>query len=429
MSTLALGIARVPTFAQREAGLVVPTGAGTPDDEPFWSAVRDQFEPDVEGRANLVTVVRGITPKVVRERIAEETTRFNRFGFTQPIDPDWRARLKSKVAAFIGAPSDSIALVRNTTEGVTTVLLNWPLQRGDEILSSSAEHGPFNGTYAQRAARDDIVSKKFHLPAPTMSTEAIVTAVDAAMTPRTKLVTIGHVVLTGQIMPVRAIADLVHKRGARLMVDGVLAIGQVATDVNAMDCDFYAAGFHKLASGPRGTAAFYVRPELVEQLPPLFGATGRDASSGRVVPMFASNRMTKYESYGAHPDPHFIALEPTLDFVTGIAVKRIQARAFALTKRWYSRVDANPKFRGAVALDPVHCAGLVSFEIAGMPAARVYEALRDRGILTGGTEEYAGFFGIPLDQPRGIRCANVGLATSPVDVDRLAAALEEIARS
>jgi cysteine desulfurase/selenocysteine lyase len=83
---------------------------------------------------------------------------------------------------------------------------------------------------------------------------------------------IGQVVLTGQINPVRAIADRVHARGAKLLVDGVLGMGHVETDVVASDCDFYAAGFHKWGCGPRATAVFYVRPGLAERLPPLFGS-------------------------------------------------------------------------------------------------------------------------------------------------------------
>jgi cysteine desulfurase/selenocysteine lyase len=83
---------------------------------------------------------------------------------------------------------------------------------------------------------------------------------------------IGQVVLTGQINPVRAIADRVHARGAKLLVDGVLGMGHVETDVVASDCDFYAAGFHKWGCGPRATAVFHVRPGLAERLPPLFGS-------------------------------------------------------------------------------------------------------------------------------------------------------------
>jgi isopenicillin-N epimerase len=426
-SVLALGGASAaPAFAQEQPSpLVIPPGSGAPDDEVFWKAVRDQFDPTWEARSNLVTVVRGVTPRAIREHIAAESVRFNAFGAAQAPSADWRQRLMQAVAAFIGAPPDSVALLRNTTEGVTTVFNNWPLSRGDEILTSSAEHGPFFGAVAARAARDGIVPKQFHLPAPTTSLDAVVAAVDAAMTPRTRLVSIGQVVLTGQIMPVRAIADLVHRRGALLMVDGVLGIGHVPTDVAEMDCDFYAAGFHKFACGPRATAVFYVRPSLVERLPPLFGAVAIDAT-GRTVPLGSSNRMAKYEAIGAHPDAHFTTLERSIEFLGAIGVDRIRARFFALTSRWYTRAQRVKGFRAAVALHPAHCAGLVAFEIDGVSPTELAEAIRARGVLTGGTERYGGFFGIPATAPRSLRVVNASLFTAPADVDRLADALEAV---
>lgn len=209
-------------------------------DEPFWTAVREAFE-QTPGQANLVTVVRGVTPRVVRESIAAESERLNAFRPRAVSDPDWKERVRAKAAAFIGAAGEEVALLRNTTEGVTTVLLNWPLRPGDEILTSSTEHGPFYDTLAFRAARDGVVVRQFHLPAPASSLGAIADAVEAGMTPRTRLVLVGQMSLTGQILPVRAIAERVHARGARLLVDGVLALGQIPTDVKTMDCDFYAA--------------------------------------------------------------------------------------------------------------------------------------------------------------------------------------------
>jgi selenocysteine lyase/cysteine desulfurase len=258
--------------AEREP---VPEGAGAPEDEAFWERVRAEFELSPE-RKNLVTVVRGVTTKAVRETIGAETERMNGFRSRAESTAELKKAVRKKAASFIGAPVDGVAPVRNTTEGVTTVLSNWPLERGDEILTSFAEHGAFYDTLHYRAARDGVVVRRFHYPAPAPSLSAVVEAVERAMTPRTRLVMLGQVVLTGQINPVRAITELVHARGAKLLVDGVLGIGHVSTDVAAMDCDFYAAGFHKWGCGPRATAVLYVRPELVERLPPLFGAYEED---------------------------------------------------------------------------------------------------------------------------------------------------------
>lgn len=266
-------------FARALQALNGRTPEDTAADETFWSLVRSRFEV-VPENANFVTAVRGVAPKSTREHIAEEYERLNAFRLRGTANPERKAASRRKAAAFIGAPEDAVALVRNTTEGVTTVLMSWPLKRGDEILTSSAEHAAFHDTLAARAARAGITVRRFHYPAPASSLDAIVDAVEQALTPRTKLVMMGQVVLTGQITPVRAIAERVHARGARLLVDGVLGIGHVPTDVRAMDCDFYAAGFHKFACDPRATAVFHVRPGLVEKLPPLFGATDED-SEGR----------------------------------------------------------------------------------------------------------------------------------------------------
>jgi kynureninase len=124
--------------------------AGPSDDEAFWTDVRARFELDKD-LTNLVTVVRGVTTRATRELIAAETARFNAFRPSVPPNPNWKQEVRAKVAAFIGAKAENVALVRNTTEGVTTVLANWPLARGDEILTSSAEHGPFYDKLASRA--------------------------------------------------------------------------------------------------------------------------------------------------------------------------------------------------------------------------------------------------------------------------------------
>ncbi len=356
-----------------------------------------------------------MTTKRIREGAAAETERLNAFRPLDPPTPNWKQEVRTKAAVFIGAPADSVALLRNTTEGVATVLNNWPLERGDEILTSSAEHGQFYGILAQRAARDGVVIRRFHYPAPAPSLDAIVEVIDRAMTPRTRLVMIGQVVLTGQITPVRAIADRVHARGAKLLVDGVLAVGHVATDVTAMDGDFYAAGFHKWGCGPRATAVFYVRPGLVDQLPPLFSAHGP--------------AMTKFESSGAHPDAHYFALGDAIDFLSQIGIARIQARLFALTSQWLPRAQKVAGFRTPVTLDPTQCAGLVAWELEGRDRARVRQVLTDRRLYVGGTEQYGGFFGIPEDQPRSLFIANAGLFTSPADVDALVDAIEAAAHA
>jgi selenocysteine lyase/cysteine desulfurase len=423
----ALAFGAWPALSPLAVGALPTASVISPDDEGYWTRVRTRFEWEPSS-SNLVTVVRGISTKQTREAANGHATELNSIEDTKVFKPNWRAGLRKKVADFIGAPVDNVALLRNTTEGVTTVLSNWPLRQGDEILTSSAEHGPFYDTLAQRAARDGVNIRRFHYPAPVTSAQSVVDTVARAMTPRTRLVLVGQIVLFGQINPMRAIADLVHARNAKLLADGVLAIGHIPTDVKAMDCDFYAAGFHKFACGPRATAAFYVRPGLIEQLPPLFGRYSED-ERGVAHLKWNSGEITKYETFGAHPDGQFLALGDAVDFLSGIGVEHIQKRLFYLTSRWMMRAQRLPSFRAAVTLDPAHCAGLVGFELSGKNYAAVDDVFDKRQVLVGGTESYAGFFGIPENAPRGLFCPNVGLCTSPADVDRLADAIEAAAHA
>jgi isopenicillin-N epimerase len=135
-----LGETSAPALARELERAAGRSAENLAADEAFWTAVREAFE-HTPGQANLVTVVRGVTPRAVRESIAVESERLNAFRPRAVADPDWRERVRAKAAAFIGAASEEVALLRNTTERVTTVLLNWPLRPGDEILTSSTEHG------------------------------------------------------------------------------------------------------------------------------------------------------------------------------------------------------------------------------------------------------------------------------------------------
>jgi selenocysteine lyase/cysteine desulfurase len=424
MMQTAMAFAVWPALRPLAAAQQMP-GSGAPDDEVFWADVRSQFEltPDF---VNLVSVVRGHFTKANREIAFNEATRLNQLSAPRS-DAEWQQEVKKKAAAFIGASAENVALLRNTTEGVTTVLLNWPLQPGDEILTSSAEHGPFYDTLARRAARDHVTVREFHYPAPVTSQQSILDAIDRNLTPRTRLVMIGQVVLLGQINPVRAIADLVHRKGAKLLVDGVLGLAHVPTDVRAMDCDFYAAGFHKFACGPRATALFFVRPHLVGRLPSLFGCLDEDERGFR-QPKWNSDSMSKFEVFGAHPEGQFYALGNAIDFLNGIGVERIQARYFYLTSRWLTRVSSLPKFRAAVTLDPHHCAGLVAWELTGISPTTVRKVLAENHVRVGRTESYAGFFDIPQGAPRFLFIANAGPFTSTQDVDRLADTIAAVQR-
>lgn len=407
------------TLDQLGARAQAATPAALAQDEEFWLEVRERFELDPDWIV-LATVVRGAITREVRERVEAEAARLHALRPRTTSDPDWRARVRAKAAALVGAGAERVALTRNTTEGVTTVLLHWPLRSGDEILTSSGEHGHYYGTLAIRAARDGVRTRTFHLPTPARSAGDLVDAVEQALGPRTRLVMLCRVTLTGQILPIRDIAERVHARGARLLVDGALSVGHVVDDVESWGCDFYAGNFHKWSSGPRGTGIFWVKSELVERLLPLYGSV---TQQGRRVPRHGAATMEKFEELGGHPTAHFYGLEAALDLLSTIGVDRIQARLYELTRYWTSELADLPGLRLAVRVDPSLAASLVAWEIAGTSSEELTGRLRRHRIVVGGSDLYDGFFGIPEDQPRWLTLTNTAIFTTRAELDRFAAAV------
>ena len=115
-------------------------GSGTPDDENFWAYVRSEFELAPEF-TNLVSVVRGISTKANREITFNEAARLNRSAAPLP-DLNWREEIRKKAADLIGAPVKNVALLRNTTEGVTTVRAVLKTPRRNRLLFRSGNASP-----------------------------------------------------------------------------------------------------------------------------------------------------------------------------------------------------------------------------------------------------------------------------------------------
>jgi L-cysteine/cystine lyase len=91
------------------------------------------------------------------------------------------------------------------------------------------------------------------------------------MRPRTRVVALSHVQFScGLRMPIRAIAEVVHRAGALLLVDGAQGAGQMAVDVHSLEVDFYAISGQKWLLGPQGTGALYVAREHARIVHPLF---------------------------------------------------------------------------------------------------------------------------------------------------------------
>jgi len=176
---------------------------------------------------------------------------------------------RSKVRLFVGAAEDAeIIFVRGTTEGLNLVAESWArnnLSEGDEILITGLEHHSNIVPWQIAAQKTGAVLKVVPV---TDSGEVTLEAFQAALSTRTRLVSMAHVSNTlGTVLPVKQFTELAHQAGAVVVIDGAQAVAHLPVDVRAIGCDFYSFSAHKLY-GPTGTGVLYGKRSLLEKMPP-----------------------------------------------------------------------------------------------------------------------------------------------------------------
>ena len=220
----------------------------------------------------LNTGFSGPSPQGVKDAIDAMLDLENELGPTsKPVLATHREQKAATRAAFarmIGATPEEVVLTDNTTRGINITLNGLPWRPGDEIVTDDLEHGSgLVPSYQMRALHG--VSVKI-VPLGAMDSEgAIGEKLESAVTPRTRLLVLSHIMYSsGLRIPLAEIHRMAHRRGARVLVDGAQTLGHIDLDMKALDADYYAVPAHKWLLGPEGAGALYVRQELLSDLIP-----------------------------------------------------------------------------------------------------------------------------------------------------------------
>lgn len=160
-----------------------------------------------------------------------------------------RESVRGKLAAQIGAPATNVSLTSSTTDGCNIVLHGLGLGPGDEVVTTDVEHFGLIGPLIASGADLRLA------PVAGKSAAEAFDAIHTAVTPRTRLLALSHVVwTTGNVLPLTALREAT---GLPLLVDGAQSAG--AIPVNATTVDFYTVSAQKWLCGPDATGALYVR--------------------------------------------------------------------------------------------------------------------------------------------------------------------------
>jgi isopenicillin-N epimerase len=171
------------------------------------------------------------------------------------------AQARAALGRTLGARGDDLVFVPNATTGVNIVARSWPLQPGDEVLTTDLEYGACDATWQRLCEQAGALYRKVQIPLP-YERERVVERLMAAVTPRTRLIYLSHLTsTTALILPVAEVCAAARALGIATLVDGAHAPGQIELDLDAIGADFYVGNCHKWLCAPKGAGFLHARAE------------------------------------------------------------------------------------------------------------------------------------------------------------------------
>lgn len=404
----ALGLVIGPDLVRR---LEAATPAVLATDEPFWAAIRASYRLPTDF-INLESGYYSMQATPVLEAFVGHVRRLNtqaaRYMRTAMVAD--KRRVQERLATMAGCGPDELVITRNTTESLDTVIAGFDWKAGDEAVMASHDYGAMLDQFKLVARRHGVVNRVVDVPLHPRSDDEVVSAYAAAITPRTRMLMVCHVVnLTGQVLPVRKVAEMAHTRGVQVLVDGAHAFAQLDFRIPDTGADYYGASLHKWLGVPLGAGILYVRKDRVAGIWPLFGDSG-----------FADDDIRKLNHTGTVPCHTDVAIEDAIAFHARIGTARKEARLRWLQEYWTSRVRDLPRVSLNTPSDPARTCAIANVAVAGMTPGQLAKRLMDDHRI----------FTVAINRPEaGIAGVRVTphLFTSTAELDALVAAVRTIA--
>ena len=378
-------------------------------DEAFWGTIRRKYKLTPE-YINLENGYYSMQAEPVLEAFIGHVRSINvqASRYMRTRQPDDKLRVRTRLAKMAGVSPEELIITRNTTESLDTVISGYDWKPGDEAVMAAQDYGAMLDMFKLQARRHGIVNRVVSLPLDPQSDDELVQLYASAITPKTRLVMVGHLVnITGQILPVRKISDMAHARGVDVMCDGAHAFGQLAFRIPDLGCDYYGASLHKWLGAPLGAGILYVRQDRIAGLWPIYA----DES-------MADTDIRKLNHTGTHPVHTDLGIDDAIDFHESIGAERKEARLRYLQRYWTSRVRQVPNILVNTPTDPKRSCAIANVGVRGMAPADLAKTLFERYKV----------FTVAIDTAnvRGVR-VTPQLFTTPKELDALVRALKELA--
>jgi selenocysteine lyase/cysteine desulfurase len=262
--------------------------------------------------------------------------------------------------------------------------------------------------FGQISDRFGVLNKEVSIPNHPASDEEIVAIYENAITNKTKLLMVCHMInITGQILPVKKICSMAHKKGVKVMVDGAHCVGHFEFDINDLECDFYGSSLHKWLAVPLGCGLLYVADQHIDKLWPIFAEHARKPGD-----------ISRLNHTGTHPVYHDLTIENAIDYYKIIGGARKEARLRYLQEYWTTKVRGYKSIVINTPKESYRACGIANVGIKGMKPSELAKKL---------LEEYK-IFTVAIDYANVQGCRiTPNVFTTTQELDAFVKALKEIA--
>lgn len=340
--------------------------AETATNEDFWHWVQQSFT----ASPNIINMNNGGVcpqPKVVQE-IFEHYNRVSNEGpayYMWRIVDAGRENVRKGLAELAGCSPEEIAIQRNTTEALETIIFGLDLKAGDEVVLTKQDYPNMINAWKQREKRDGIILKWISLDQPIEDDDEIVRLYKEAFTDRTKIIEIMHIInWSGQILPVKKITRAAHERGIEVLVDGAHSFAHLNFSIPDLECDYFGTSLHKWLYAPFGTGFLYVKKDKIRKVWPRLAPGDPE-----------SDDIRKFEALGTRSMPAEMAIGKAIDYYYLIGRDRKEARLRYLRDYWMTGIMEHPKVKFLTSFKPEYACGLGNFGIEGMEPGEIQSQL------------------------------------------------------
>jgi selenocysteine lyase/cysteine desulfurase len=335
-------------------------------DEDFWEAIRGGYKikPDY---INLENGYYCFLPQEILESYINHIREVNYQGsyYMRTVQWDNKKKIAAKLGELAGCTPEELIITRNTTESLDMIIGGQNWKPGDEAVMAEQDYGAMLDMFKQVEARYGVVNKIVSVPNHPASDEEIVNLYASAITDKTKLLMVCHMVnITGQILPVRKICDMAHGKRVEVLVDGAHAFAHINFSIPDLDCDYYGASLHKWLSVPLGAGILYVKKGKASKVWPLLGESGRTGDD-----------IYRLNHIGTHPVHTDLTIANAIDFYLKIGRERKESRLRYLQTYWTSKVRNLPHIEVNTPADPTRHCGIGNVGIKGMKPQVLAETL------------------------------------------------------